>query len=125
MTNCKITAGLNGGVCRLLEDQAGFDVILIEKFLLYYPELHPNIVIEVDMTNVPTPGPIDFRYRSIWKQMGTTPYDPATEDLIDDDLIGTITYTGFTPFVYLKMNKIYMYTREACWDTDDHGTFQF
>lgn len=34
-------------------------------------------------------------------------------------------YVGFTPFVYLKLNKMYIYTRETCWNTYDHGTFQF
>jgi hypothetical protein len=50
---------------------------------------------------------------------------PALEDLIDDDDIGTINYIGLMPYDYLKLNKMYMYTREACWNRDDHGTFQF
>lgn len=122
MTNCKILGGLNGGVCRLLNNFGGSDIIRLEQFGLYYPVTDPNIRISVDMTNVPTPRTVDFRYRSIWIQDDIT---PTLEDLIDDDLIGSITYIGLTPYTYLDLNKMYIYTREACWNRDDHGTFQF
>lgn len=122
MTNCKLVAGLNGGVCKLLDNFGGEDIIRIENFQLYYPETDPDIVVQVDMTNVPTARTVDFRYRSIWKQ---DDLNPLLEDLIDDDLIETINYVGLTPYTYLNLEKMYMYTREACWHRDDHGTFQF
>lgn len=122
MTNCKILGGLNGGVCRLLNNFGGFDIIRLEQFGLYYPETDPNIRISVDMTNVPTPRTVDFRFRSTWIQNDA---DPTLEDLIDDDLIGSITYIGLTPYTYLSLDKMYIYTREACWNRDDHGTFRF
>ena len=122
MTNCKILGGLDGGVCRLVEnDVSGFDIIRLEQFGLYYPVTDPNIRISVDMQNVPTPRTVNFRFRSIWIQ---DPADvAANEDLIDDDLVGSIVYIGLTPYTYLDLNKMYIYTRETCWNRDDHGTF--
>jgi hypothetical protein len=122
LTNCEIVSGLNGGVCILQEDVGGLDSIIIKNFLLWNPLTDANIVIRLDMTNTPTAGTYPFTFSSYWQELPST---PLLEDLIDQDVIGSFTYIGGTPFNYLALDKMYQFAAEVCPGTDWEGRVSF
>jgi hypothetical protein len=122
LTNCEIVSGLNGGVCILQENVGGVDSIIIKNFLLWNPLTDANIVIRLDMTNTPTAGTYPFTFTSYWQEL---PLTPLLEDLIDQDVIGTFTYIGGTPFNYLALDKMYEFGAEVCPGTNWEGRVSF
>jgi hypothetical protein len=89
ITNCEIISGLNGGICQIVEDDAGFDRIKISKYQLWNPLVDPQIVIRADMNSPAVAGPYDFNFVSYWLEDTVT---PANEDKIDEDILGTINF---------------------------------
>lgn len=114
LTNCEIVSGLNGGICQLSTTASG-SFVLISMYQLWNPDVDPQIVITVDMQSPSTGGTYNFQFTSYWLAG-----DPAGEDKIDDDLIGSITYNSFTPFTYLQLYKMRQFTQERCpWYYDE------
>ena len=74
------------------------------------------------MISPATAGNQVFRFRSIWQENTA---NPALEDLIDADDIGTINYVGFTPFTYLKLDDMFEWAGERCPDFYWEGVVSF
>ena len=111
MINCQIVSGLNGGICQTLPNAGGFAHIKISQYLLWNPDVDPQIKITIDMNSPSAAGSYTFSFVSYWQENTMT---PSLEDKIDQDIIGSITYIGFTPFTYLRLERMYQYTREQC-----------
>ena len=122
ITNCEIISGLAGGICQIVQDTAGFDHVKISQYKLWNPDTDPQIVVNVDMTSPPIAGTYAFNFVSYWKEDTVT---PSLEDKIDEDILGTITYAGFVPFPYLKLDKMYQFTAEKCPDYYWEGVISF
>ena len=111
MINCQIVSGLNGGICQTVTSLGGLARIKISQYKLWNPDIDPSIKITIDMNSPPTAGTYTFNFVSYWKENIPT---PSLEDKIDEDVIGSITYNPFTPFTYLRLERMFEYTREQC-----------